>query len=406
MKRGAATDAWHMPLSALLGGVVIDATLEEVAPGISWESLHRARPRPRLTCPACRAGLHAKVSPAPRRLRYFAHDALGSECPLSGESLAHRLLKVELANAIRDVGWEARLEVAGDGWRADVLATDPGTSRRMAWEAQLSPQTADETLERTENLRRSGVRVCWVTDKRAPWLGSAPSVRVAREGDVLQVVQGHARLSAGWCQTRNRCEGAILSERGGPCDGHGEWATPGPVTLNGFVGFVLTGRVRPHRIKVEPWEQIGPWVWTASAYLRLAEELADAERRRDEWLHSQDELRAAHEQRIRALLKRQEDLRRPVMDWMLREGGKQVVIADGERAPRWAMGVPVYFGQQVVGVVCPVASRVDEVVARLSNLTIFAASNAERERILRATHRPVVVVVLAPATRAPKAAED
>ncbi|GEA82362.1 competence protein CoiA family protein [Cellulomonas uda] len=390
-----------MPLSAILEGVAIDATLEELAPGVTWEIIHRVRPRPELTCPACGAGLHAKVSPAPRRLRYFAHDALGSECPLSGESLAHRLLKVELANAIRDAGWEARLEVAGDGWRADVLATDPTTSRRAAWEAQLSPQTADETAERTENLRRSGVGVCWVTDKRAPWLGSAPSVRVARGDAALQVVHGHARLTAGWCQPRHRCEGAILSERGGPCDGHRKWSTPDPVTLSAFVGFVLTGRVRPHHVEVEPWEQIGPWVWTAPAYVHLSEELTEAERQRDEWLRRQDELRADHEQRIRALLKRQEDLRRPVMEWMLRERGKQVVIADGERAPRWAMGVPVYFGQQVIGVVCPVASRVDEVAGRLANLVVFAASNAERDRIVKATRRGLEVVVLAPTTPPP-----
>ncbi|WP_169315141.1 hypothetical protein [Cellulomonas gilvus] len=57
---------------------------------------------------------------------------------LSGESLAHRLLKLELVDAVRLAGWNAQLEVSGDGWRADVLASKPTSSRRIAREAQLS----------------------------------------------------------------------------------------------------------------------------------------------------------------------------------------------------------------------------------------------------------------------------
>jgi hypothetical protein len=42
-------------------------------------------------------------------------------------------------------GWHAELEVrADDGtWRADVLASAHDGSRRIAWEAQLSPITAE-----------------------------------------------------------------------------------------------------------------------------------------------------------------------------------------------------------------------------------------------------------------------
>lgn len=383
-----------MPLSADLNGLVLDATLEDPAPGMPWTSVHRVRPRPPLTCPACGARVHAKVSPAPRQLRYFAHDALSSDCALSGESLAHRLLKVELASAIREAGWDARLEVAGDGWRADVLATDPRSSRRIAWEAQLSAQTADVTSERTAKLAASGVEVCWVTDKRAPWLGAAPSVRISHDGAALHVVEGHARLVTDWCASRNNCGGEILSEPGGPCSGHALWATPEPVPLGAFTRYVLERRVSAHLLDAEDAWGVGPWVWTAPAYLRLSEEVAQAARQRASWSQRQALLREQHEERIRALLRRQDQLRRPVMDWMMREREKQVVVADGERGPKWAMGVPVYFGQDVLGVVCPVASRVSDVAYRLAGLVIFAATDAERDRILRATTRTLCVVVL------------
>lgn len=390
------TSRWiGVPLSASLRGVVLDATLDELAPGLTWESVHRVRPRLPLTCPACGAGVHAKLSPAPRRLRYFAHDALESHCALSGESLAHRLLKIELASAIRDAGWDARLEVAGEGWRADVLASDTQSGRRIAWEAQLSSQTADETAARSMNLEASGVEVCWVTDKRAPWQGAAPGVRIVQDGGSLHVVEGHARLDASWCP-QGRCEGVVMSERGGPCDGHGNWSTPSPVALNVFVRLVLQGQVVAHRLDLTGWRAIGPWVWTAPAYLSLATDLAKATDRRNGWLQEQAALREQHEQRILALLRRQEALRRPVMEWMLREREKQVVIADGERGPEWAMGVPIYFGQEVIGVVCPVASRVGEAARRIANLTLFAATEGERDRIMRATSQRLTVVVLEP----------
>lgn len=383
-----------MPLSADLDGLVLDATLDEPAPGVPWRSVHRVRPRPSLTCPTCGAPVHAKVSPAPRRLRYFAHDALASDCALSGESLAHRLLKVELASAIREAGWDAQLEVAGDGWRADVLATDPGSSRRIAWEAQLSNQTADVTSERTAKLAASGVEVCWVTDRRAPWLGAAPSVRISHDGGALRVVEGHARLVAGWCARRQDCCGEILSEPGGPCSGHGRWTTPEPVALGAFTGYVLDGRVVAHLVDAEIAWDLGPWVWTAPAYLRLNDELRQAMRRRESWRRQQALLREQHEQRIGALLQRQDQLRRPVMEWMMQEREKQVVVADGERGPKWAMGVPVYFGQDVLGVVCPVASRVKDVAHRLANLVVFAATEGERDRLMSATTRRLHVVVL------------
>jgi competence CoiA-like predicted nuclease len=77
-----------------------------------------------------------------------------------------------------DAGWHAELEVpaASGWWRADVLATSPAGSQRMAWEAQLSSITVVDIRQRTERFVADGVAVCWVTIHRRSWLGEVPSV--------------------------------------------------------------------------------------------------------------------------------------------------------------------------------------------------------------------------------------
>lgn len=91
---------------------------------LTWEQIHRARPRVPLTCPECGWALCPK--PSPNRLRYFAHDPGAPECSLREETEQHRQLKRDLADCCRQVpGWMAELEQAGPerAWRADVLAT-------------------------------------------------------------------------------------------------------------------------------------------------------------------------------------------------------------------------------------------------------------------------------------------
>ncbi|MFC9654138.1 MULTISPECIES: competence protein CoiA family protein [unclassified Streptomyces] len=159
----------------------LDATLNDLGCGLEWQEIYRAKPRPPLSCPECCWPVHAKLSP--RRNRYFAHDAdRSTECQLSAESPEHHFTKLELAGAIREVGWRAELEHrAPDGsWRADVLAVSPTGERRIAWEAQLSPITDDDLRERTDRYAADGIGVCWVTPRgRVPWLGSTPAMRIA-----------------------------------------------------------------------------------------------------------------------------------------------------------------------------------------------------------------------------------
>ncbi|MEV3931210.1 hypothetical protein [Streptomyces sp. NPDC049944] len=142
----------------------------------------------------------------------------------------HHLLKLELAWAARDAGAHAELEVrAPDGsWRADVLASSPDGSWRIALEAQLSPITDTDIAARTERMRQHGVAACWFSDRpRPPWLGTAPSVRVAREqdGDPLTVAEGLARF-----------------------DGR-SWRRVRATALPDFLRWVFNGQAVPHSVK-------------------------------------------------------------------------------------------------------------------------------------------------------------
>ncbi|NEC33802.1 competence protein CoiA family protein [Streptomyces rubrogriseus] len=172
----------------------LDATLPDLGCGWAWEAVHRVRPPVQLDCPECGHGMHAKVSSA--GLRFFAHTSGAPTCTLAEESMAHHLLKLELAQAARGAGWLAELEVSGpDGrWRADVLAST-ASGRRFALEAQLASITIDEIRARTERMSTYGVRACWFSDRsRIPWLGAVPSVRLARQDDGLIAVEPMARF--------------------------------------------------------------------------------------------------------------------------------------------------------------------------------------------------------------------
>lgn len=211
---GPTSDSDHMPFRAVLAGQgEVDATQDDLGQGLSWSAVHRVRPRRSLTCPACDGRVHAKVSPAPNRLRFFAHDAADLTCPMRGQSMEHYLLKAEVASALRQVGWTATLEAVGDGWRADVLGTSPDGTQQHAWEVQLSGISVDEVLARSEAMEQSGVSVCWLTDRDSPeaWFGQAPTLRVRASEPQLEasrgtmVTGGLLRFASKWCPNPTQC---------------------------------------------------------------------------------------------------------------------------------------------------------------------------------------------------------
>jgi hypothetical protein len=266
--------------------------------------------------------LHAKVSP--KGLRFFSHDAAQSDCPTAGESLAHRLLKLELVSAVRAAGWEAELEVAGNGWRADVLATSP-ERRRVAWEAQLAQITTEEISDRHSTMIADGLEVCWVTDRHRAWIGEVPAIAVVpahpETGETgLHVVAGHARFEAHWCQNRRSCHDVPDFERyaqqAGPCPGHGRWETPPPLPVTRFVAAVCADCLRcltlteHHR---DAWQRQGApaSAWTSRRSVVAEHEQVAAGKVREAFEQGLDAESASHERHIVALMERQQAIRKP-----------------------------------------------------------------------------------------------
>ncbi|MGW6866141.1 competence protein CoiA family protein [Streptomyces sp. NPDC054901] len=314
--------------------------------------------------------------------------------------MAHHLLKLDLALAVRDAGGEAELEAfAPDGsWRADVLATMPD-GRLVALEAQVSAITVEDIEQRTARYSAAGVEVCWFTDRKSvPWLGIVPAVQLSRSEDSgpLLVVAGASRFVREWCAQRPLCERA----RGAlPCGGHGRWVDVADLELERFVAALVANTVRPYRLRVgEPvlrWIARRYFEWEAEqlaaseVHRRAAERAAAVERRRE-----QDQ--ADHLARIRELEARQAGLRRPVRAWVCQETGDPVAAVRTGRDPEpaFAMGLPVTVHGELYGVICPVASRLPALRRELEGLVFFAATEGEAARISGQALRGQQVVVL------------
>ena len=160
----------------------VSAHLPDLGCGQDWETVWKARPAAPLTCDECGHRMYAKVSR--HGLRFFAHAPGAPNCALALESLAHHLLKLELANAARAAGVDAEMEVRGpDGtWRADVMASDPGGAWRWALEAQLAPITADDITARTGRMRADGVPSIWFSDRPCATLAWCRAIRPSHPG--------------------------------------------------------------------------------------------------------------------------------------------------------------------------------------------------------------------------------
>ncbi|MHB8449972.1 MAG: competence protein CoiA family protein [Mycobacteriales bacterium] len=399
-----------MPLTAQhpeLG--LLDSSTEELRHGEgAWPRVYKVRPRAPLTCRGCGHGLHAKVSS--NGLRFFSHDAAQSDCPTAGESLAHRLLKLELVSAVRAAGWEAELEVAGNGWRADVLATSP-EGRQVAWEAQLAQITPQEIVNRHSTMTADGLEVCWVADRPRAWIGQVPAIAVAPAHPEtvrsdLQVVAGHARFEPSWCENRRSC-GHVLDFGGyarpaAPCPGHGRWETPPPLPLTSFVAAVCADSLRcltlaEHHRDARQRHGAPAAAWTARRYSVAEQAQVAARKVREAFEQRLDAEEASHQRRIVALMDRQQAIRKPAAARVGELTGTQAWANDDAQGPGWAMGIPVEAGSQgVAGVICPVASRIKgSVRSRLAPLLILVASQDEAGRIAETAEPGQRIEVLA-----------
>lgn len=145
-----------------------------------------------------------------------------------------------------------------------MLATAPDGSWHIALEAQLSPITDTDIAARTTRMRQHGVASCWFSDRpRPPWLGTVPSVRVARSQDdgPLVVAEGLARFDG-------RC-----------------WQRAEPTALSTFLRWAFSGQAVPHTLDpksgyaYEHGLRRLPVVWTHPQYI-AAEETHFAEEER------------------------------------------------------------------------------------------------------------------------------
>ncbi|MEP7293107.1 MAG: competence protein CoiA family protein, partial [Chloroflexota bacterium] len=118
-----------MPLRALVNGV------EVIAPALSeaeWDALRDTSARVILPC----CGSEGYLRRSAMGTAHFAHKK-GAHCAVGqGETIHHLKAKSDILIACQQAGYTALPEVAGDDWRADVLAVQG--SVRIAFEVQWS----------------------------------------------------------------------------------------------------------------------------------------------------------------------------------------------------------------------------------------------------------------------------
>jgi hypothetical protein len=349
--------------------------------------------------------MHAKVSP--RGLRFFAHDVACRGCPLNGETADHRLLKSAIAAAVRLAGWQATLEATGpDGrWRADVLATSPDGTRTVAWEAQLAYQHDDDTRARTHRYVQDGVEVVWVFARLV--LGEIPAVTVTVDQSSIQVAAPIARLTIEHCAP-GACSRYHDLRSVPPCPGHGRWE---PVTLgfDAFVGLLCRADIRfgpleaatasdgskADRLMVNK-TAVKNW-WTSPAFqqrakaVRTAQHITDASvageraqirRRREQQLRQEQDEAERHETNREALHRRQKRLQPFVVRSVGERLGTMPWALNGDY--EHAMGISIVSAGRVVAVICPIAARITaEIAERLAQVTVYVASEHERQMVAR-----------------------
>ena len=63
--------------------------------------------------------------------------------------------------------------------RTNVLAIDPDSHRRIAFEVQLASMSIADGLERTTRYDRDGIAAVWITTHNSPWLWALAGFRFA-----------------------------------------------------------------------------------------------------------------------------------------------------------------------------------------------------------------------------------
>lgn len=179
-----------MPLRALIN------EKEELAPLVSdadWETWKR-QPNKKVTLLCCDTSGHLRTSKL--GTKHFVHEHKAG-CDWKPETPQHLLAKTEIVRACKRVGYDAKTEVSGSDWRADVLASKLGKQGliQIAFEVQWSPQTLQITQERQAKYERDEIRGCWFFRKppKSEPTKSLPMFNLALEPDNSLVVHMNDR---------------------------------------------------------------------------------------------------------------------------------------------------------------------------------------------------------------------
>lgn len=325
-------------------------------------------------------------------LRFFAHLRRPESCTMEGESPAHRDLKHRIALMIRDAGFEATVEVTpsvndAGGWRADVLGTAP-SGRRVAFEIQLAGMTIAEGQERTDRYARDQIMTIWVSTKHAIWISALPSARLRLEPDTITADRGLARLN----------DRTPYS-----------WRPTGEVDFSRVVRGLLNGSITtvPHWSFEERVGQRDYFTVDAQLLVSVADlarwELVLEERRREQEAHLREQ--EAHSRNLQALFERQHRGLQVGLQDALSAGYSPRDLRYGYEKDQWdgtpivspdkvsrdiavAMGVPIWINRpsqnRLWAVICPVASRIDDRMARqwrIDSVRVYAESAREATRL-------------------------
>ena len=144
-----------MPLVALINGqrtVSIDISQSK------WiESVKEHRDGDlNIIMPCCGAHGHMRISP--KGLQHFYH-AITCE-NWEPESIEHLEAKAEIYKVCKDAGWIVDIEVLGNGWRADILATNGHLT--IAFEVQLSKISEEELQRRAAAYTNQNIISHWI----------------------------------------------------------------------------------------------------------------------------------------------------------------------------------------------------------------------------------------------------
>ena len=176
--------------TATLTGEIVD--LRDIDLDESMK-LHQDRAMP-WQCRGCGGRVHMRTHRDEGEelalITFAHHPGEAQKCREMGfhtdESPEHHRLKNSLYVAARSAGWDAELEVPGERCRADVVARRKGATRVL--EAQVSPLSEREALDRSDRYFESFGQPTWTHTKARPWSRMVESLRVA--DDLTTVIDG------------------------------------------------------------------------------------------------------------------------------------------------------------------------------------------------------------------------